>query len=409
MKEARPFLMPKLGLTMTEGLISQWVVTEGARFSASEVLVIIETDKVAHEVVAPADGLLRRIYVSEGETVAVSTELGAWSLDGYADAPETQDTGGAVEQDAPIEEPSCTNGSTISKSAKSNRAEDSFVRASPLARRIARKESILLHQIKGSGPNGRILADDVRAAANQPRTSSNEQHAKVGLVVRSSPSANERAMASRLVASKREIPHFYLNIDIEGSGLLALRQDLNAIEGRPRVSITHLFAAAVARALTAAPHMNRVWIGDEILTYGSIDIGIAVDTDRGLMSPTVRDLGTGSFYDLVRKIDDVVRRAREGRLKTSDMQGCAITISNAGMYDVRYMASIIPPGQGSILGVGSLQQCFRPDDNGTPALKRELGLVLSADHRLHTGVSSLKFLDELRKAIASPLSLVTGI
>lgn len=403
MKEARPFLMPKLGLTMTEGLVSQWCVGEGARFSANDILVIIETDKVAHEVDAPADGQLRRILVKEGETVAVSTELGEWSLDGYADAPVAQST--------PMEVPvSVAPAPKETAAAARPSADGSFVRATPLARRIARDGGISLGQITGSGPNGRILADDVRSVAGTPEVLSRvEPSAGASLVSRSAPSANERTMATRLVAAKRDIPHFYLNIDIEVSGLLALRRDLNAIEGRPRVSMTHLLVAAVARALRAAPHMNRVWIDDEIVAYGSIDIGVAVDTDRGLMSPTVRDLGNGSFYDLVGKVDDVIGRAREGRLKAPDMQGGAITISNAGMHDVRYMASIIPPGQGSIIGVGSVQQCFRPDDNFAPVLRRELGLVLSADHRLHTGVSALKFLEELRRAIATPLALVTGI
>lgn len=402
MKEARPFLMPKLGLTMTEGLVSRWCVAEGARFSANDILVIIETDKVAHEIEAPADGQLRRILVPEGETVPVSTVLGDWSLDGYADAPAVPGL--------PLSAPIATGLSMDTAMAAAPRpTEGGFIRATPLARRLARDSGLPLSHITGSGPNGRTLADDVRLAATAAvPVVATDPAACAAMVSRSAPSANERAMAARLVAAKRDIPHFYLHIDVEVSALLAFRRELNELAGRPRVSLTHLLVAAVARALQAAPHMNRVWIDDEIVSYGSIDIGLAVDTDRGLTNPIVRDLGHGSFYDLVAKIDDVIGRAREGRLKLPDMQGGAITISNAGRHDVRTMTSIIPPGQGAIIGVGSIQQCFRPDATGAPEFRQELGLVLSADHRLHTGMSALGFLEELRRVIAAPLSLVTG-
>jgi pyruvate dehydrogenase E2 component (dihydrolipoamide acetyltransferase) len=288
------------------------------------------------------------------------------------------------------------------------------VRATPLARRIARRSGLALTGIKGTGPNGRIVADDVRSIAITNEAGTNnadsrlESAQSVAARTRSPPSATQRAMATNLVAAKRDVPHFYLSIDIEVGGLVALRRELNAMTDGPRVSMTHMLVAVVTKALTAAPHMNRVWTENGIVSYDSIDIGLAVDTERGLTSPLVRDLGQGSFYDIVRKTDDVINRARAGRLKTADMQGGAIGISNAGMHDVRYMTSIIPPGQSAILGVGAIQPCFRPDDRGAPVLRHELGIVLSADHRLHTGVSALNFLDQLRRAVAAPLALIIG-
>ena len=389
--------MPKLGLTMTDGLISEWCVAEGARFRKNDVLLIIETDKVAHDVEAPADGELKRILVREGETVPVSTELGIWALEGIdqttAEQTLTAPVVAVTEKFPTAAEPE-------------KQALSAFVRATPLARRMARDQRLALHELNGTGPNGRIVADDIRSIARvapQSNPAPESEHTR-----RSTPTAYERSMAESLTAAKRDTPHFYLSIDVEVSTLLAFRRDLNAIPDRPRVSMTHMLVAAIARALRAAPHMNRVWRENEILSYNSIDIGVAVNTDRGLTNPVIADLSRDSLYDIVRKIDEAIARARAGRLKPVDLRGGAITVSNAGMHDVHYMASIIPPGQSAILGVGAVQPCFRPDSNGAPILRHELGLVLSADHRLHTGVRALGFLEELRHVLATPAALILG-
>ena len=216
-------------------------------------------------------------------------------------------------------------------------------------------------------------------------------------------------MASRVSASKLTIPHFYLSIDVDASALLDLRRNLNALPDRPRASVTHLLLAAVVEALRRVPAMNRVWTEDGMLTLPTLDVGLAVDTNRGLMSPVVRDLADKGFFGVVRSVDAVIQRARDGTLRLGDLQGGAITISNAGMHDVRYMGSIIVPGQSAILGVGSVQECFRPDEQGRPVLRREIGIVLSADHRIHTGVSALGFLNALKTVLQSPLALLAGM
>jgi pyruvate dehydrogenase E2 component (dihydrolipoamide acetyltransferase) len=171
--------------------------------------------------------------------------------------------------------------------------------------------------------------------------------------------------------------------------------------------MTHLLIAAVVRGLKAVPRMNTVWTDEGYLPYECIDVGIAVDTDRGLMSPVVRDLGGESFDGMAAKIDDMIARARQGALLPEDQKGGAITVSNAGMHHVRYMTSIIVPGQSAILGVGAVQDCFRPDATGAPVLRRELGVVLSVDHRVHTGIGALDFLKAFEQALLEPLRLLT--
>ena len=406
MDHARRLVMPKLGLTMTEGLVSEWCVSEGEKFEANATIVVIETDKVSHEVEAPSAGTLERILVGQGETVPVSTELAEWRLAGalgHPTQPERRD-------EKPAAAASRSEVLSAIPQERNTHADKTFVRATPLARRIARTQSISLGEVMGSGPNGRIVADDVHAAIEAKRDVRSTSPAS-SLVLRCerAPSPMERAMANLMGKAKREIPHFYLSVGLEIGALLSLRIELNKIPNRPRLSLTHLLATAIVRALEATPHMNRVWEDDKIISFQSIDIGIAVQTDNGLFNPIVKNLGGKSFYDIATRIDDAVHRARNGTLGFDDFQGGATTISNAGMHDVRYVTSIIPPTHSSIIGVGSVQEIFRPDEAGAPRLRRELGIVLSADHRVHTGVGGLQFLDEVRRQVASPLSLITTV
>ena len=155
--------------------------------------------------------------------------------------------------------------------------------------------------------------------------------------------------------------------------------------------------------------MNRIWSENALLQLSTLDVGLAVDTPRGLMSPVIHDLGPQSFFGIVRSVDEVIGRARTASLGAGDVDGAAVTVSNAGMHDVRDMISIIVPGQSAILGVGSVHSCFRPDAEDRPVVRRELSIVLSADHRVHTGVSALRFLNELKSILQQPLTLVEGI
>ena len=157
--------------------------------------------------------------------------------------------------------------------------------------------------------------------------------------------------------------------------------------------------------------MNRIWSENGLLQLSTLDVGLVVDTPRGLMSPVVHDLGPQSFFGIVRSVDEVIDRARTAPLGAGDVDGAAVTVSNAGMHDVRDMISIIIPGESAILGVGvgSVHPCFRPDAEDRPVARRELSIVLSADHRVHTGVSALRFLNELKPILPQPLTLVEGI
>ncbi|MDP6708652.1 MAG: dihydrolipoamide acetyltransferase family protein [Alphaproteobacteria bacterium] len=385
MAEAAPFLMPKLGLTMTEGSVVEWRVAPGQAFSAGETVIVVETEKIANEIAAPADGRIESILVAEGETVPVGTPIAECVFEGKAATVAT-----VVDAPAPTPAPTKAKGGRI--------------RATPLAKRLARERGIDLATIAGSGPGGRIKAADVEAASTAPAPAE-AAAAPIG-TERLAPSPHQRTVARRLGAVKEGVPHFYLATEAEASELQRLEAQLGAIEGQPRVGLTHLIVAAVARAIADQPAVNRVWQDDEILQFQTIDVGLAVDTEAGLMVPVLRDLATADLHGLAGQAAALVARAREGRLTAADVGGGAVTVSNAGMHDVTYMTSIITPGQSSILGVGSVREVFRPDARARPKLAREMGLVLSADHRILDGVSGLAFLNRIKAYIENPLNLL---
>jgi len=418
----RQLVLPKLGLTMTEGAVLEWCIVPGARFTAGQTIFVVECDKAAVEFDAPADGVLHEILVPAGETVPVGTEIGRWSLDGddTMAGPTDSERPPASAPTSPVAAASPRKAHQVRQSSTPvAKDEASFPRvvATPLARRRAAPHGLDLTGVTGSGPRGRVLAADVEAALQahedaRERTSSDfsaRAHAPESAAGPVAPTASQRTMAARVTASKREIPHFYLSIDVDVGELFVLRRSINELPGRPRVSVTHFLVAAVVEALRQTPAMNRVWLEGGLLDLPTVDVGLAVDTSHGLMSPVIRDLASQSFFGIVRSVDAAIGRARTASLRAADVQGGAITISNAGMHDVRYMSSIIVPGQSAILGVGSVQSCFRPDADGRPVLRRELGLVLSADHRIHTGVSALGFLNRLKSIVQRPVALLAGI
>jgi len=327
-------LMPKLGLTMTEGTVVEWPIAVGGTFVRGAVCVVVETDKVANEIEAPGPGRLVKILVPEGETVPVGSVLAEWEAD----------------------------------------AEPSEAQA-------------------GAGAAGAPRAPATPAAAAGPGPA------------RRKAGASELAAARRLTAAKQSIPHFYLSTEIEVSALQVGREKWNAEGARPKLTLTHLFLTALARTLAAQPELNRIWDEEYIVDLPGVDIGVAVNTDRGLLVPVLRNADRMDLGRLAQAVTELVARARSGALSPEEVGGGAVTLSNAGMFDVTYMGSIINPGQAAILGVGSERRRFRPDASGAPQLAREIGVVLSCDHRVLDGVRGLKLLNGVRERLESPAPL----
>jgi pyruvate dehydrogenase E2 component (dihydrolipoamide acetyltransferase) len=393
-------LMPKLGLTMTEGLLSEWRVQPGESFAKGDVLFVVETEKIANEVEADVDGVLDKILVPEGETVQVGTAIA--SLEGdevgnAADAPN-QWVGGteSVAESEPI-----TGTVPLTKPAVSSRADGRIV-ATPLARRIAKLEGVDLRSVTGSGAGGRIKAKDVRAAA---AILGSAPAIKKGAVHKVIVDAVRAATARRVSAAKREIPHFYVTRCVEITALQQLRNDLNSDETAVRISVTHLLVKALALALVEMPEINRIWAGEEILTFDTADIGMVAETPNGLRIPMIRSAEMLTLDQVASAAKTLADRIKADALTSADVGGGAISISNVGMFGADSLTPIISPPQSMILGVGAEQQLFRPDANGNPALCRELILTLACDHRVTDGADAARFLSRLVNFLEKPARL----
>lgn len=336
----RQLLMPKLGLTMTEGTVVEWPIAVGGTFARGAVYAVVETDKVANEIEAPEAGRLLKILVQEGETVPVGSLLAEWETD-------------VKQSDAQA---------------------------------------------------GELTVMEVAAAAT-PAAALTPAGAAGPEPVRRKAGASELAAARRLTAAKQNIPHFYLSTEIEVSALQAQRAQWNADAKRPKLTLTHLFLAALARTLAAQPELNRIWDEEYFVDLPGVDLGIVVNTERGLIVPVLRNADRMDLGQLATAAAGLVARARGGELSPEEVGGGAVTLSNAGMFDVTYMGSIINPGQAAILGVGSERRRFRSDASGAPQLAREIGVVLSCDHRVLDGVRGLKLLNGMRERLELPAPL----
>jgi pyruvate dehydrogenase E2 component (dihydrolipoamide acetyltransferase) len=391
MAAAQILRMPKLGLTMESGVVSAWTIAEGERFEAGQTVVVVETDKIASEVEAPAAGRLLRHVARPGDLVDVGAAIAEFEADDGADFETSM-----VSDPLPPVRISDTQGVPDATRMRSAAPRARIV-ATPLARRLARQSGIRLDDLTGSGPGGRIKAADVEAARSRG--------AHAGDVVDGSDAAAVRLAAARMVSAKRDIPHFYLASEVEVSALADLRDRLKQ-EGRG-VSLTCFLIAAIVRALAADKAAMRVWRSGGPARLARIDLGVAIDTPAGLVAPVLKGLDGADIRSIASRLDALARRARGGLLEQGDRDGePMMTLSNAGMHDVTWMTSIIPPGQSAILGAGSVRATFRPDPQGRPALSREMGLVLSCDHRIFDGASGLALLNRIRAALARPADLL---
>lgn len=406
--------MPKLGLTMTEGALAEWTLAPGARFKAGDCVFVVENDKAATEIAAASDGVMGAPLVAVGETVPVGAVVGHW------------DDGVPSIASVAVADPADSVATTARRPV------------TPFARRLARDHQVALADVTGSGPRGRVRASDVDAALkartsvptptpapapSPPAATASATEANRALAAyRLQPPAPaapgtaagrlqpftgvQQATAARLTAAKQDIPHFYLAREAEVSCLLDLYAKLKDPQTEPRLTLNHFFVAAVGRALRALPELNRIWTPQGALLLDGSDVGVAVHTEYGLRVPLVRDAGRLSLIDLARRANTLAERARAGRLGADEMAGGAITVSNAGMHGLTSMTSIIVPGQSMILGVGSVRELLRPDARGQPALRREIALVLSLDHRVLDGVGGAALLSEIVDGLAHPTRLL---
>ncbi len=398
-------VMPKLGLTMTEGLLAEWRVTPGQSFAAGDILFVVETEKVANEIEAAEAGTLGEILVEAGETVPVGTPVARLAGGKGATAVPTAPVNAAPAEAAPVEAAPMAP----APSSPAPACQEGRVVATPLARRLARDKGIDLASLTGTGPRGRIKASDVTRAAEAapPSAASPAASATTAPATREEPlSATRIAVAQRVTAAKPGIPHFYVTHEAEISALKRLRHELNAEAGRPRISMTHLLIKALGLTLAEMPAMNRIWLDDRILGFEQVDIGMVAETPQGLRIPVLRDVGSRPLDQVAAEASALAARARDGSLAASDVGGGALSISNVGMFGVTSLTPIISPPQAMILGVGAERALFRPDAEGKPVARHELVLTLACDHRIIDGAEAARFLAAVVATLEHPLRLL---
>ena len=342
-------LMPQMGYDMKEGTVVRWRRHEGEAVSRGEVIAEIETDKATVEMEAYSTGVLAKIVVEEGrmvpvgELIALITEPGEPlpSLEEFATKP------------APAEQVPETASEAPPKQAPSLAAASSEVRATPIARRLAREKGVDLSQLSGSGPGGRVTEADVMAYEGKAKEAPAPEMSVAGGQVELS--RMRRAIARVTTQSKSEVPHFYVTSEIDMSEAMSFRKQLNqALQDGTRVSVNDMLVKAVARALAKFPKFNASFKDDHLELHTDLNIGIAIALEQGLIIPSILSCQSKSLVEIAMATTALIQRAQEGRLSAEEYSGGTFAISNLGMYDVDNFTAIIFPPNAGVLAVGSV-------------------------------------------------------
>jgi pyruvate dehydrogenase E2 component (dihydrolipoamide acetyltransferase) len=459
--------MPKLSPTMEEGVLSAWHKKEGDEIGVDDLLAEVETDKATMEFRAFDKGVLLKLLVSPGALVKLGQPVAIVGGAGEDVSGLLASTSPAGPSPQPAPRPSEPREATTSPSAGSAVAilptqpppetaapvaqrrpamthlldRTSYgsdpvengahatgrVVASPYVRKTARDLGIDLHGAQGSGRGGRVLPTDVEKLRGQQSTAlaRTPPTSPSGAIVPAYDppevrplSPMRKTIARRLTESKATVPHFYLTIDVDASGLVKLREQINAelaSQGATangtgpsdKVSFNDLLIKACAVALVHVPECNASFTPDAILLHKRVDISVAVAIPDGLVTPVVRNADRKSVVAIAREVRDLASRARARKLKPEEMADGTFSISNLGMFGIDQFAAVINPPEGAILAVGQVREAAVVT-NGAVAIGQRLGMTLSCDHRVVDGAVGAAFLAELRRLVERPLRVLTG-
>lgn len=453
--------MPKMGFDMQEGTIVRWLKKPGDEVRRGEPIAEIETDKVTIEIEAFASGILTEIVVQEGQSAPVNAVIARLDGGNGAQAPAPA---------APVAEAPAASAPTAEAPApvapqpvaETPAAEAGEIRASPLARRLAREHGIDLRQVRGTGPGGRIVKEDIeaylaaRGASPAPAPAPAPPPAPVAPVqaapapaptpaapapaptpaapppapvappptpapapVSAPPTAAgvvtplsnmRKTIARRMLQSWQQFPHIFVSIEVDMGAALALRAQANAGRAKEeQFSVNDMVVKACAGALLAFPNLNASYSDEGIIRHPTVNIAIAVALESGLMAPVVMNCQDRSLGSIARETKRLVALAREGKITPDLLQGGTFTVSNLGMYGITEFTSIITPPQAASLAVGAIRRvpAFK-DDSDEVVAKHLMMLTLSADHRVTDGAEVALFLNEVKRLLEQPLALLVG-
>ncbi len=400
--------MPKLSDTMTEGTLVKWRKNVGDQIEIGDILAEIETDKATMEMEAFEEGVLGELCVPEGSVVKVGDRI---ALIGEPGEAKSEPKKSAAPATPPPAKPAVAS-ATPKAPAPAPRSASARVKASPLARKVAAALNVDLGRVSGTGPGGRIVRSDVEESARgggtgRPAATPAIRAASgiAGAEQRIPLGGMRRTIAERLLASKTQIPHFYLSIEVNAAPLAALRREVNALaesRGEPKITVNDFILLAAARAAASVPKVNAAFDGDAIVQYEDINLAVAVSVEDGLITPVIRAAQKLSLREISAQMKDLAARARGKKLKPEEYQGGTMTVSNLGGQGIETFLPIINPPQSFILGIGAIVKKPVVNERDEIVVGQRLFLSASGDHRVIDGAVAAEYMNALRKLVESP-------
>ena len=401
--------MPRLSDTMTDGVVAKWHKKVGDVVNEGDLLADIETDKATMEFEAFQEGVLLHIGVAESESAPVDSILAivgekGENIDSLLDSENVMKESPESKEEKNIPKPDIINtpSSIVSeKSNPKNNIDEILIKASPLAKKIAKDRGIDINQVQGSGENGRIIKRDLD---NFNVINKSENLIKLNESSKQPLTQMRKTIANRLSQSKFNAPHFYLTSEIDVENLMSLRKNINQTLDE-KSSFNDIIIKAVAFSLRKHPNINISWDEDHIIFHENINIGVAIAVDDGLLVPVIKDADKNSILDISKKIKDFAERAKNKKINIEELTGNTFTVSNLGMFGIDEFTAIINPPDACILAVGAIKQ--KPVvKNNEITIGNTMKVTLSSDHRLVDGAEGAKFLKTLKTVLESPFLMI---
>jgi pyruvate dehydrogenase E2 component (dihydrolipoamide acetyltransferase) len=421
---AETISMPKLGFDMQEGVLVRWVKNEGESVNKGDVLAEIETDKATVEVESSASGVVRRLLVEAGSVVPVGNPI---AVVGSADekleeAPEKAAQPKAEKKTEPGKAEGGEQKAQAKAEEKPSRPAESEpapvqvgpVKASPLAKKIARDNQVDLSRLQGTGPGGRVVRKDVEAAlaAGVLQTEGGKAAATPTVIPVTAEDQTipltklRQAIARRMVESTTSVPHFYVTHEYKMDALMALRKQINDyLPENEKLSVNDFIVKAVALTLREFPNLNSSFAGDKAIRHGAVNVGVAVAVEGGLLTVVNRNTDQQPLRALSADVKRMVAGAREGKVRPNDIEGSTFSISNMGMFDVENFLAIINPPEAGIIAVGSARQVPVVENNEIKIGWR-MKATISVDHRVSDGAEAAQFMQKLAKFLENPVRML---
>ena len=430
--------MPSLSPTMEEGNLAKWLKKEGDKISLGDIIAEVETDKATMEVEATDEGILGKILVLQGtQNVKVNSPiaillkkgedkslLDSFNLPGSS--PARSSSSSSASSNLSSSSSSSVASIGLSGNPSINLGGNNRIIASPLAKNIAKNESVDLSKVNGTGPYGRIVKEDVLnacASGGVSLASKGSCNKSGGEIVKSCGrdmqeftkvphTSIRKTIAKRLLESKTTVPHFYLNVDCNVDELLAIREQMNKIapkkDGKEeyKISVNDFVIKACAVALKKIPQANASWSDDATIIYNNVDISVAVSTDTGLITPIVKNADKKTLSDISNEMKMLAKKARENKLQPAEYVGGGFSISNLGMYGIKNFQAIVNPPQGAILAVGATEKKPVVDEKNNIKISNIMNITISCDHRIIDGALAAVLLCEIKNYLEKPYLMI---